>query len=175
MDARTAAAYDAQAAAWIERRRPQWLEDGRFDAFAARLPDAAHRAPGVPLVRADLHALPLARASLDGAWAVNCYQHLSLRELPVAIGGRPNWFWHWLPLRRAGPASSTGPSLSDSARACRMGGMEARPGLVPGSDFKSGGGLGNGSTAGSIPVRFRQRPRRPNDEEDPDEPAPAFP
>ncbi len=122
MDRETAAAYENQAAAWIERRRPEWLTDGRFDAFAARLPagarvadlgcgpgwyaealrargakpialdlsramlaDAARRAPEVPRVRADLRALPFARASLDGAWAIKCYQHLPLAELPAAL------------------------------------------------------------------------------------------
>jgi TDG/mug DNA glycosylase family protein len=122
MDGRTALAYEAEAARWVERRRPQWLDDGRLDAFAARLPagalvadlgcgpgwyaeafrarglraialdlsaamlaDAARRAPDVPRVRADLHALPFARGSLDGAWAMKCYQHLPLAELPLAL------------------------------------------------------------------------------------------
>ncbi len=122
MDARTAAAYEAEAARWIGRRRPEWLDDGRLDAFAGRLPagalvadlgcgpgwyaeafrarglralaldlsaamlaDVGQRAPGLPRVRADLHALPFAAGSLDGAWAVKCYQHLPLVELPVAL------------------------------------------------------------------------------------------
>ena len=34
--------------------------------------------------------------------------------------------------------------------------MEAFLRLVPGPDFKSGGGCGDTSPAGSIPVRFRQ-------------------
>ena len=33
---------------------------------------------------------------------------------------------------------------------------EAFPVLVPGPDFKSGGGRGDTASAGSIPVRFRQ-------------------
>jgi TDG/mug DNA glycosylase family protein len=37
VDPRTAREYETAAAAWVERRRPEWLGDGRLDAFAARL------------------------------------------------------------------------------------------------------------------------------------------
>jgi TDG/mug DNA glycosylase family protein len=37
MDVRTARQYETAAAAWVEARRPEWLDDGRLDAFTARL------------------------------------------------------------------------------------------------------------------------------------------
>ncbi len=37
--------------------------------------------------------------------------------------------------------------------------VEAFPRLVPGPDFKSGGGRGDTASAGSIPVRFRRLER----------------
>jgi TDG/mug DNA glycosylase family protein len=122
MDPKTAHAYESAAGVWVEQRRPEWLDDGRLDAFArdlrpgarvadlgcgpgwyaealrtrgfrpiaadlsaAMLAEAGRRAPDVPRVRADLFALPFARGSLDAAWAVKCYQHLPLAELPVAL------------------------------------------------------------------------------------------
>ncbi len=122
MDPRTAHAYETAAGVWVEQRRPEWLDDGRLDAFARGLPpgarvadlgcgpgwyaealrergfrpvaadlsaamlaEAARRAPQVPRIRADLFALPFARGSLDAAWAVKCYQHLPLAQLPIAL------------------------------------------------------------------------------------------
>ena len=41
--------------------------------------------------------------------------------------------------------------------------MEAIVVLVPAPDFKSGGGRGDTSSAGSIPVRFRHMSPRPSD------------
>lgn len=122
MDRRTAAVYEAQAGAWIARRRPDAVQDGRFEAFArllrrgdrvadlgcgpgwyaaeldargfnvvamdvamAMLAHVGHRAPDTPRVRGDLVHLPFADRSLDGAWAVNCYQHVPNADLPRAL------------------------------------------------------------------------------------------
>jgi double-stranded uracil-DNA glycosylase len=55
------------------------------DIAPAMLAEAQRRAPVVPRVCADLAALPFADRSLDGAWAKNCYPHLPLGELPLAL------------------------------------------------------------------------------------------
>jgi TDG/mug DNA glycosylase family protein len=49
------------------------------------LAEAQRRAPELPRVRADLAALPFRARSLDGAWAVNCYCHVPLAQLPMAF------------------------------------------------------------------------------------------
>jgi TDG/mug DNA glycosylase family protein len=56
-----------------------------LDASAAMLAEARRRAPALPVVRADLAALPFARQTLDGAWAINAYVHLAPAELPAAF------------------------------------------------------------------------------------------
>ena len=55
------------------------------DLSAEMLRAAGEHAPGVPRLRADLARLPLGRASIDAAWAINCYQHLPLAELRSAL------------------------------------------------------------------------------------------
>jgi TDG/mug DNA glycosylase family protein len=55
------------------------------DFSAGMLRQAGDRAPGVPRLRADLARLPLARASLDAAWAIKCYQHLPLSQLYAGL------------------------------------------------------------------------------------------
>src|SRR6202158_2293686 len=56
-----------------------------LDLAAAMLAEAARRAPGVARVRADLAACPFADRSFDAAWASAAYQHVPLRELPLAL------------------------------------------------------------------------------------------
>ncbi len=73
---------------------PGWyagiLRDKGFSSVALdltheMLAEAGRRHPGLPRVRADLGALPFARASLGGAWAINCLSHLTAAELPAAL------------------------------------------------------------------------------------------
>ncbi len=73
---------------------PAWyagiLREGGFASVALDLtPEMLHEAgrryPQLPRVQADLGALPFARGSLDGAWAINCLTHLSAAELPPAL------------------------------------------------------------------------------------------
>ncbi|MBM4334964.1 MAG: methyltransferase domain-containing protein [Deltaproteobacteria bacterium] len=61
------------------------LEVIGLDLSSAMLRAARRRVRGARLVRADLAHLPFARASLDAAWARNCYMHLPARELPAAF------------------------------------------------------------------------------------------
>lgn len=56
-----------------------------LDLASAMLRAARRRSRSARLVRADLARLPFARASLDAAWARNCYMHLPARELPAAF------------------------------------------------------------------------------------------
>ncbi len=56
-----------------------------LDLTREMLHEAGRRYPRLPRVRADLGALPFARGSLDGAWAINCLSHLSAAELPLAL------------------------------------------------------------------------------------------
>lgn len=54
---------------------------------AAHAMVALHRArhPEVPVVRADLTALPFRQGSVGGGWANCCYQHLASTDLPMAL------------------------------------------------------------------------------------------
>ncbi len=56
-----------------------------LDLSRAMLREARSRSESLPLLRADLGALPFARGSLAGAWAMNTYGHLPETELPVAF------------------------------------------------------------------------------------------
>ncbi len=56
-----------------------------LDAARGMLALARKRAPGARLVRADLEALPFARARLAAAWARNSYVHLPRARLPLAL------------------------------------------------------------------------------------------
>jgi TDG/mug DNA glycosylase family protein len=70
-----------------------------LDVTAAMLGEARLRVPGLPLVRADLSALPFAPASFDAGWGRACYMHLRAAELPAALArahaslrnGAPFW------------------------------------------------------------------------------------
>ena len=53
-----------------------------LDLSAAMLTRAP---PALPRVRASLLELPFRDRSLDAAWALNCYQHLPLDALPLAL------------------------------------------------------------------------------------------
>ena len=55
------------------------------DLSAAMLAAVGRRSARVARLRSDLAALPLARQSLDGAWAMNCYCHLPRRHLALAL------------------------------------------------------------------------------------------
>ena len=55
------------------------------DLNPAMLAAVGRRTARVARVRGDLAALPLARQSLDGAWAMNCYCHLPRRHLALAL------------------------------------------------------------------------------------------
>ncbi len=56
-----------------------------LDLTREMLREAGRRYPHLPRVQADLGALPFARGSFDGAWAINCLSHLSAAELPLAL------------------------------------------------------------------------------------------
>lgn len=56
-----------------------------LDASAAMLQLAARAAPGVPLLQADIEALPFRRATLLGAWAARSYVHVPATRLPAAL------------------------------------------------------------------------------------------
>ena len=56
-----------------------------LDLTREMLHEAGRRYPRLPRVQADLGALPFARGSLDGAWAINCLSHLPAAELPLAL------------------------------------------------------------------------------------------
>lgn len=56
-----------------------------MDGAAAMLEQAMLHAPGAPLVRADLRALPIARGALHGVWAERSLVHLDRREVPMAL------------------------------------------------------------------------------------------
>ena len=56
-----------------------------LDAASAMLVEARAHVPGVPLVQADLEALPFRAGSLGGAWARNTYVHLPRERLPLAL------------------------------------------------------------------------------------------
>lgn len=56
-----------------------------LDSSEAMLSIAAQSAAATVRVCADLAALPFTRGSLDGAWAINCYCHVPLAELPLAL------------------------------------------------------------------------------------------
>jgi len=56
-----------------------------LDGARAMLELARGRDPGVPLVQADLTALPFRRGSLGGAWARASYLHLPRTALPAAL------------------------------------------------------------------------------------------
>src|SRR5512143_3533066 len=55
------------------------------DLSATMLHAVGRRSARVARLRGDLAALPLARQSLDGAWAMNCYCHLPRRQLALAL------------------------------------------------------------------------------------------
>jgi TDG/mug DNA glycosylase family protein len=86
--------------AWYaEAFRERGLSSVGLDVAAAMLREARQRVSVVPLVRADLSALPFARASFDAAWGRACYVHLGAGELPAALAlahaalreGAPFW------------------------------------------------------------------------------------
>ena len=56
-----------------------------LDLTRGMLDEAGRRYPQLPRVQADLGALPFARGSLDGAWAINCLSHLSAADLSAAL------------------------------------------------------------------------------------------
>jgi TDG/mug DNA glycosylase family protein len=56
-----------------------------LDASAAMLALASSTAAGLPLVQADLEALPFGRATLQGAWAARSYVHVPATRLPAAL------------------------------------------------------------------------------------------
>lgn len=56
-----------------------------LDAVATMLHLAAKSGVGVPLVRADLEALPFRRGVLGAAWAKNSYVHVEPQRLPLAL------------------------------------------------------------------------------------------
>lgn len=56
-----------------------------MDAALAMLRRTREVAPDVPVVQADLLALPFAPGSLAGAWARNSYVHLRGVDLPMAL------------------------------------------------------------------------------------------
>jgi TDG/mug DNA glycosylase family protein len=56
-----------------------------LDAATAMIDLARVAAPGVPLLQADLEALPFRRAALGGAWARKSYLHLPRASLPCAL------------------------------------------------------------------------------------------
>lgn len=56
-----------------------------LDAAPEMLALARGRAPGAPLLAADLRELPFARGALDGAWADRSLVHLDRRLLPMAL------------------------------------------------------------------------------------------
>ncbi|MCP3854702.1 MAG: methyltransferase domain-containing protein [Actinomycetia bacterium] len=56
-----------------------------LDGAAAMLQLAAQRAPGHPLVRADLRHLPFRDRGLHGLWAKNSLVHLRQQEVPAAL------------------------------------------------------------------------------------------
>ena len=64
MDKATVGIYDNHAREWLERR--PWH-------------------PRVPVVQADVAALPFRRGALGAAWANCCYQHLRSVDLPMAL------------------------------------------------------------------------------------------
>ena len=55
------------------------------DLSSAMLFEVARRAPRALRLRADLEALPFVPRSLDGAWAANCYSHVTAGALPLAL------------------------------------------------------------------------------------------
>ena len=72
--------------AWYaEALRERGFSAVGLDVAAAMLGEARLRVPGLPLVRADLSALPFAPASFDAAWGRACYIHLRAGELPAAL------------------------------------------------------------------------------------------
>ncbi len=73
----------------------EWLRSAGFrvvalDAAHAMLRHARRRYGNLPCVNGDLLALPFGDRSLDAAWAMNCYQHLPLPMLPMALA-RLHW------------------------------------------------------------------------------------
>jgi ubiquinone/menaquinone biosynthesis C-methylase UbiE len=56
-----------------------------LDAAAAMLELARHGAPDVPVVQADLEALPFRRGALGGGWARASYLHVPRLRLPLAL------------------------------------------------------------------------------------------
>ena len=56
-----------------------------LDATAAMLELVPRHAPEAPRVRADLRALPFARAAIGAAWADRSYVHLHRAEVPMAL------------------------------------------------------------------------------------------
>lgn len=56
-----------------------------LDAARAMLVLHKNREPAVPVVQADLAALPFRRGALGAAWANCCYQHLPAAALPMAL------------------------------------------------------------------------------------------
>ncbi len=56
-----------------------------MDAAAAMVAAAHRDHPDVPVVQADLAALPLAAAGFDGVWASKAHQHITAAELPLAL------------------------------------------------------------------------------------------
>jgi TDG/mug DNA glycosylase family protein len=72
--------------AWYaDALRERGLSAVGLDAAASMLSEARRRAPHVPLVRADLSALPFPAGSFDAAWARACYAHLPCGDLPAAL------------------------------------------------------------------------------------------
>jgi TDG/mug DNA glycosylase family protein len=56
-----------------------------LDAARAMVALARDRSPGVPVVQADLEALPFRDGSLGAAWARNAYVHITRERLPLAL------------------------------------------------------------------------------------------
>jgi len=56
-----------------------------IDAARSMVARVGHYAPSAWPVQGDLEQLPLRRASLGGAWAHKCYQHLPAERLPMAL------------------------------------------------------------------------------------------
>lgn len=90
-----------------------------LDASREMLRALPGRRGGERRVQADLAALPFARGSLQGAWAINCLQHLPIGELCVSLARLHDC------LQSGAPIEFTLPDLS----AARQRAIRARDGV----------------------------------------------
>ncbi|MEE9281113.1 MAG: uracil-DNA glycosylase family protein [Myxococcota bacterium] len=70
---------------YAEDMRGMGISSVALDLTHEMLAEAGRRYADLPRVRADLSALPFARRSLGGAWAINSFSHLPAAELPTAL------------------------------------------------------------------------------------------